>query len=166
MQRCVSKHRQYDSRVLYAKRDGFNSNCDGVISSLHGRQSAPSTLPMMTSDGESNHCPALSPLYADTPVIACCIAVRAAARVCPSARSGRPDPYGGCGAYSMISSMTRPMLSPAQCPATVMPKSIPAVMPPPVSRLRSTQTRSVAGLSAELVQGFPSTPMHRSTIAS
>jgi len=107
-------------------------------------------------------------LYADIPVIACCSAARPAARVCASARSGRPVPYGGCGAYSIISSMTRPMLSPAQCPATAIPKSTPAVMPPPVSRLRSTQTRSLLGSAPNWFRAsraHPSAPQHGSLAA-
>ena len=72
-------------------------------------------------------------LCAETPVIACSSAVRAAAKVCGSASSGRPVPYGGWGAYSRSSSTTRPMLLPAHRPAIAMPKSMPAVTPPPVS---------------------------------
>jgi hypothetical protein len=103
-------------------------------------------------------------LCAEMPVIACCIAVRAAARLCGSASSGRPVPYGGCGAYSIISSMTRPMLSPAQCPATAIPKSTPAVTSPPVSQLRSTQTRSLLGSAPNWLRASraPSAPQHGS----
>lgn len=49
---------------------------------------------------------------------------------------------GGAGSYSNRSWVSLPTSSPRNSASSVSPKSIPAVMPPPVMRLRSTTTRS------------------------
>lgn len=56
--------------------------------------------------------------------------------------SGLPQSNGGAGSYSRPSWVKRALGSPSSSARTVSPKSMPAVTPPPVIRLRSTTTRS------------------------
>src|SRR5262249_29382319 len=59
------------------------------------------------------------------------------------ARAGK----GGAGSYSSTSGTLCATASPASSAASRRPKSIPAVTPPPVTRLRSTTTRSAMGIA-------------------
>jgi hypothetical protein len=62
--------------------------------------------------------------------------------------------------------MTRPMLSPAQRPAhcdTEVDARCDAASGEPIA---VDADALAAGLSAKLVEGFPGTPVHRSTVAS
>src|SRR5262245_52221990 len=61
--------------------------------------------------------------------------------------SGLPESNGGCGAYSRTSWIDLATSSPASSAATVRPKSMPAVTPPPEMRLRSRTTRSATGMA-------------------
>src|ERR1700743_1389157 len=59
--------------------------------------------------------------------------------------SGEPDVNGGAGVYSSRSWIISAGGRWTRCETRVSAKSIPAVTPPPLMRLRSTQTRVLVG---------------------
>ena len=61
--------------------------------------------------------------------------------------SGVPALKGGAGAYSIMSWADSAASCPRRMAASVRPKSMPAVTPPPVMRLRSCTTRSCTGVA-------------------
>ena len=67
---------------------------------------------------------------------------RATLRAAAGAVSGRPALKGGAGAYSRLSSIASATSLPASSAITVRAKSMPAVTPPPVTRLPSRTTRA------------------------
>ena len=70
---------------------------------------------------------------------------RTAATVSASATEGCPARNGGSGSYSSASWIAFAVDSLESSAARRSPKSIPAVTPPPVTRLRSTTTRLRTG---------------------
>src|SRR5438093_9360792 len=63
----------------------------------------------------------------------------------PGAVAGVPLWNGGCGSYSNSSWICLATSSPRRTAARCKPKSIPAVTPPPVMRMRSTTMRAAPG---------------------
>src|SRR5438105_3034934 len=79
----------------------------------------------------------------------CCGAILSfmSARTSGGAVSGDPALNGGAGLYSSLSWMASAACRLSRIETSVSAKSIPAVTPPPVMRLRSTQTRVFAGVA-------------------
>ena len=69
------------------------------------------------------------------------------ARISGGAVSGEPELNGGAGLYSSRSWIASAVLRSTMIDTSVSAKSIPAVTPPPVMRLRSTQTRVLVGVA-------------------
>jgi len=69
------------------------------------------------------------------------------ARISAGAVSGEPAWKGGAGLYSSLSWIASAVLRSIISETRVNAKSIPAVTPPPVTRLRSTQTRALVGVA-------------------
>ena len=69
------------------------------------------------------------------------------ARTSGGAVSGEPELNGGAGLYSSRSCIASAVFRSCSSDTSVSAKSIPAVTPPPVTRLRSTQTRVLVGIA-------------------
>src|SRR3954467_5644490 len=69
------------------------------------------------------------------------------ARISGRALSGEPELNGGAGLYSSPSWISSAVGRSTMIETSVRAKSIPAVTPPPVMRLRSTQTRVFSGVA-------------------
>src|SRR5947208_6416226 len=69
------------------------------------------------------------------------------AKTSGGAVSGDPALNGGAGSYSSLSWIASAACRLSRIETSVSAKSIPAVTPPPVMRLRSTQTRVFAGVA-------------------
>ena len=67
------------------------------------------------------------------------------ATISGGAVSGEPELNGGAGLYSSRSWIASAVLPVTRIDTSVSAKSMPAVTPPPVTRLRSTQTRVFVG---------------------
>ena len=79
--------------------------------------------------------------------------------------SGEPALNGGAGLYSMPSWIASAVCRLASIDTSVRAKSMPAVTPPPVMRLRSTQTRVCDRRRAECGEMVDRGPMGRGAIA-
>jgi len=73
--------------------------------------------------------------------------------------SGEPESKGGCGSYSSMSWIDLATSSPASSAATVRPKSMPAVTPPPEMRLRSRHHALGDRDGAEILQHVAPRPV-------
>ena len=69
------------------------------------------------------------------------------ATISAGAVSGEPALNGGAGLYSIRSWIASAVLRSTSSDTSVSAKSIPAVTPPPVTRLRSMQTRVLVGVA-------------------
>ena len=87
------------------------------------------------------------------------------ARISGGAVSGEPALNGGAGLYSSRSWIASAVCRSTRIDTSVSAKSMPAVTPPPVTRLRSTQTRVLVGVAPNAREKLHRRPVRRRAIA-